>query len=223
MTYALSSTSGLSTPMTAQSYCLTGGAGFSTYVLGAYVHSRGGRLISVDNSAAHCAVATAWTQCFEESVSVVLSDSIAWLSSFEQPIDVLFLDSLDTESAESADHGLCEIKAAYSRLHAPPGARKAKRKLSRAGRAAIIAATKKGGLKRAEAAKATSRTTTKSAPAKTEKKVTDTIAVRKAAPRKPAPVKKAVKAPGRKAAKKSESTAQPTAAAPTSTTENLVQ
>jgi hypothetical protein len=106
---------------------------------------------------------------------------------------------------------------------APPGTRKAKRKLSRAGRAAIIAATKKGGLKRAEAAKATSRTTTKSAPAKTAKKVTDTIAVRKAAPRKPAPVKKAVKAPGRKAAKKSESTAQPTAAAPTSTTENLVQ
>jgi|ERR1039458_3924579 6-phosphogluconate dehydrogenase len=65
-----------------------------------------------------------------------------------------------------------------------PEAPKAKRRLSKAGRAAIMAATKKRwALKRAEAAKAMSQRTAKSAPAKAAKKAAAVVAVRKAAPR----------------------------------------
>ncbi len=93
------------------------GAGFSTYVFGYYLRQRGGRLTSIDHNAAHCAFARAWTACFGDTVEVVQADSVAWLREGAEPIDVLYLDSLDTESPNSAEHGLAEIEAAYRRLH----------------------------------------------------------------------------------------------------------
>jgi hypothetical protein len=92
------------------------GAGFSTYILGAYLHKRGGRLISVDNDETHCAFARAWTACFGDAVSVVRSDSVDWLSLNREPIDVLYLDSIDTDLPGAAEHGLKEVEAAYPQL-----------------------------------------------------------------------------------------------------------
>jgi hypothetical protein len=94
------------------------GAGFSTYVFGAYLQHRGGRLTSIDNDPQHCAFARHWTRCFGETVEVCLSDSVAWLRSGTEPIDLLYLDSLDADQARCAEHGLAEIEAAYRRLHA---------------------------------------------------------------------------------------------------------
>jgi Methyltransferase domain/Glycosyltransferase family 9 (heptosyltransferase) len=92
------------------------GAGFSTYVLGAYLQHRGGHLTSVDNDANHCAFAQHWTRCFGAAVDVCVADSVAWLKGGSEPINLLYLDSLDTDQARCAEHGLAEIQAAYPRL-----------------------------------------------------------------------------------------------------------
>ena len=92
------------------------GAGFSTYVFGAYLRHRDGHLTSIDNDAAHCAFAREWTRCFGTTVEVCLSDSVAWLKAGSEAIDLLYLDSLDADQASCAEHGLAEIQAAYSRL-----------------------------------------------------------------------------------------------------------
>jgi hypothetical protein len=81
------------------------GAGFSTYVFGAYLQHCNGHLTSVDNDANHCAFAR---QC--------VADSVAWLKGGNEPIDLLYLDSLDADEARCAEHGLAEIQAAYPRL-----------------------------------------------------------------------------------------------------------
>jgi Methyltransferase domain len=92
------------------------GAGFSTYLFGAYLEPRGGHLTSIDNNPSHCAFARQWTRCFGNTVEVCNADSIAWLGAGDEPIDVLYLDSLDTDQARCAEHGLAEIEAAYPRL-----------------------------------------------------------------------------------------------------------
>ena len=107
---------------------------------------------------------------------------------------------------------------------ATPEPSKPKRKLSAAGRKAIIAATKKRwALKRAEAAKAQRRTAKKAAKKKAARKKS---ATKKSATKKAATKKAAVKAPPAKAAKKrapvkksaaKKSAATKTAPAPTQT------
>ena len=92
------------------------GAGFSTYVFGAYLHIRGGHLASVDNDAPHCAFARQWTRCFGDSVNVHLADSVAWLRDRNEPVDLLYLDSLDIGQPRCAEHGLAELQAAYPLL-----------------------------------------------------------------------------------------------------------
>ena len=92
------------------------GAGFSTYVFGAYLQRRGGRLMSVDNDPNHCAFARQWTRCFGNAVEVCLADSVAHLKGGSEPIDLLYLDSLDADQTRCAEHGLAEIQAAYPRL-----------------------------------------------------------------------------------------------------------
>jgi Methyltransferase domain/Glycosyltransferase family 9 (heptosyltransferase) len=94
------------------------GAGFSTYVLGCYLHKNGGRLISIDNTVEHCAFATEWTKCFGCNVEIVQSDSIGWLRDNAQTIDVLYLDSLDLSVPSAAHHCLGEVQAAFHCLHA---------------------------------------------------------------------------------------------------------
>lgn len=92
------------------------GAGFSTYVFGAYLQPRGGHLVSVDNDPGHCAFARQWTRCFGDTVQVCTADSVAWLKSSRERIDLLYLDSLDADHPRAGEHGLAEIEAAYSRL-----------------------------------------------------------------------------------------------------------
>jgi hypothetical protein len=93
------------------------GAGFFTYLAGAYLHRRGGRLHSIDVSASNCAFAREWTAVFADTVSIHQSDSLTFLANFEQRIDVLYLDSLDTTEPGHAEHALHELQTAWPRLH----------------------------------------------------------------------------------------------------------
>lgn len=94
-----------------------GGAGFFTYLMGAYLARRGGTLHSVDLSAESCAFAREWTRVFGEAVNIHQQDSIAFLRRFADPIDVLYLDSLDTTEPRHAAHALQETKVALPKLH----------------------------------------------------------------------------------------------------------
>ncbi len=94
-----------------------GGAGFFTYLAGAYVFRAGGVVHSVDIDAAKCEFARTWCSPFGDSVRVHASDSITFLGTFPDPIDVLYLDSLDTYEPGHAEHALSETQAAMPRLH----------------------------------------------------------------------------------------------------------
>jgi hypothetical protein len=93
------------------------GAGFSTYLFGAYLRNVGGKLHSVDLSGEHCRFAREWTAVFGETVEVTQADSVSFLRSFARPIDVLYLDSLDTTEPRHAEHCLAELQAALPKLH----------------------------------------------------------------------------------------------------------
>jgi hypothetical protein len=93
------------------------GAGFFTYLAGAFLSRRGGTLHSVDLHPGPCAFAREWTAVFGDTVRVVQADSVAFLSGFDRPIDVLYLDSLDTTEPGHAEHALRELEAALPRLH----------------------------------------------------------------------------------------------------------
>jgi hypothetical protein len=93
------------------------GAGLFTYLAGAYLARRGGRLFSVDISEQNCRFSHAWTGVFGETVAVIHQDSIEFLRQFQQPIDVLYLDSLDATEPGHAEHALREVRAAAANLH----------------------------------------------------------------------------------------------------------
>lgn len=93
------------------------GAGFFTYLAGAYLHHAGGVLHSVDLSEEHCRFARRWSEPFGNTVKIHCQDSVAFLRGFSDPIDVLYLDSLDTYQAGHAEHALRELQAALPNLH----------------------------------------------------------------------------------------------------------
>ena len=93
------------------------GAGFSTYLFGAYAAARGGRLDSVDTNEEHCAFARRWTRIFGTCVGIHGDDSLKYLRERREPIDLLYLDSWDTYVAGYAEHGIKEIQAAEKLLH----------------------------------------------------------------------------------------------------------
>lgn len=93
------------------------GAGFFTYLAGAFLARFGGHLDSVDIDATKCAFAREWTGVFGEHVTVHQQDSIQFLQSFTNRIDVLYLDSLDTTEPGHAEHCVREFDAAQQRLH----------------------------------------------------------------------------------------------------------
>jgi len=93
------------------------GAGFFTYLAGAYVSHRGGKLHSVDLSPATCDFARTWTAVFGNAVSVHTQNSLTFLESFREPIDLLYLDSLDTTEPGHSEHAERELCAAMPRLH----------------------------------------------------------------------------------------------------------
>ncbi len=93
------------------------GAGFSSYLLGAFAVVKEGRLESVDITPANCAFAQKWTRIFN-STEIKCQDSVAYLRERQKPVDLLFLDSWDTYVAGFAEHGLREIQEAEHLLHA---------------------------------------------------------------------------------------------------------
>ena len=94
-----------------------GGAGFFTYLAGAFVQRHGGELHSVDLSRENVAFARTWTGIFGDQVSIHQGDSVAFLRSNTDPIDVLYLDSLDTTEPHHTAHCQRELEAALPRLH----------------------------------------------------------------------------------------------------------
>ena len=93
------------------------GAGFFTYLAGAYLHRVGGHLHAVDITPQHCEFARTWTKVFGRTVEVHQLDSVKFLRDFEGAIDVLYLDSLDTTEPNHAQHAFQEIEAAIPKLH----------------------------------------------------------------------------------------------------------
>ncbi len=93
------------------------GAGFSTYLLGAFLSRHGGRLHSVDLNEDNCNFARTWTEIFGSAVTIHSQDSVAFLGRFPGPIDVLYLDSRDTTEPGHAEHAQRELDAAMPRLH----------------------------------------------------------------------------------------------------------
>lgn len=93
------------------------GAGFFTYLAGAYLFHCGGKLHSVDLSPTNCDFARTWTSVFGDAVAVHTADSIKFLEKLTGPIDVLYLDSLDTTEPGHAEHAERELAAAKPRLH----------------------------------------------------------------------------------------------------------
>ena len=94
-----------------------GGAGFFTYLAGAFVQRHGGKLHSVDLSRENVAFARTWTGIFGDQVTIHQGDSVAFLRNHTDPIDVLYLDSLDTTEPHHAAHCQQELEAALPRLH----------------------------------------------------------------------------------------------------------
>lgn len=94
------------------------GAGFSTYLFGAYASSVAGKLDSVDHGETNCAFARKWTQIFGGNVDVHCDDSLRYLGQRIEEIDLLYLDSCDTNVPGHAEHGLKEIQTAERLLHA---------------------------------------------------------------------------------------------------------
>jgi ADP-heptose:LPS heptosyltransferase len=94
-----------------------GGAGFFTYLAGAYLARKGGCLHSVDLSPQHCDFARRWTEVFGDQVTVHCQDSVGFLQAFPDRIDALYVDSLDTYEVGHAEHALREVQAALPRLH----------------------------------------------------------------------------------------------------------
>jgi ADP-heptose:LPS heptosyltransferase len=108
-------------PLIVETGCIRGeedwrGAGYSTYLFGAYLQRTGGQLISVDINKAYCEFARKMTDEIN-CASVRCEDSVSFLNNFNQPIDVLLLDSLDTEHPNSHQHALAEAQAALKNLH----------------------------------------------------------------------------------------------------------
>ena len=93
------------------------GAGYFTYLAGAYLSRHGGKLHSVDLLPENCEFARTATQAFGDTVTIHAHDSVAFLESFSEPIDVLYLDSLDTDEPGHAEHAERELAAAWPKLH----------------------------------------------------------------------------------------------------------
>ena len=93
-----------------------GGAGFFTYLMGAYLMHRGGQLDSVDIGPENCRFAEVWTNVFGDCVRIHCQDSLTFLRQYTASVDVLYVDSLDTTEPNHAEHALLEVQAIQHRL-----------------------------------------------------------------------------------------------------------
>jgi hypothetical protein len=72
------------------------GAGMSTSIFAEYIHRYGGKLITVDTSTSHLAMAKKCAQRWSNiDVTFENSDSVTFLASYNGPCDLLYLDSFD--------------------------------------------------------------------------------------------------------------------------------
>jgi Glycosyltransferase family 9 (heptosyltransferase) len=108
-------------PIFVETGCIRGiedwrGAGFGTYLMGAFTHRYGGEVISVDIDEENCRFAEDMTSEMN-TVTIENSDSISFLVEFGRSIDVLVLDSMDTEIPGYQEHALNEIVTGMKWLH----------------------------------------------------------------------------------------------------------
>ena len=94
------------------------GAGFSTYLFGAAVERRGGRLHSIELSPENAAFAKLWTRDFGSAVIVHTQHSHEFLRSWKGPIDVFLSDSADTGTDGYQETCLIECQLAAPHIRA---------------------------------------------------------------------------------------------------------
>ena len=93
------------------------GAGYSTFLFGAFLSRLSGRLDSIDVTPEHCRFAAARTAVFGDTVQVHQARGNEWLAANRERIDVLYLDSLDTTVPGHEASCLEEVQAALGQLH----------------------------------------------------------------------------------------------------------
>jgi len=91
-------------------------SGYTTYLLGSFVESYGGCLISVDPSKEKCATASRATREMS-SVRVVCDNPIPVIKRLDHNIDVLVLDGLGGEFSDPAEQTLLEVIVAVPKLN----------------------------------------------------------------------------------------------------------
>lgn len=103
----------------------TKGDGAGTFVFGKWAKENNANLFSVDineDAVKECKVEVK-QQELQDTVTVILDDSLNFLDTFEETVDFLYLDSYDyckvdtTIQEKSQEHHLKEFKAIESQLH----------------------------------------------------------------------------------------------------------
>lgn len=95
------------------------GGGMSTSVFAEYIHRYGGKLISVDITAANLTLAANCVQQWPNAdCSFVHSDSVAFLAKYEGPCDMLYLDSFDYPYGQLLNYygGTTDVVAAIEQV-----------------------------------------------------------------------------------------------------------
>ena len=117
---ALEFLNGRSSPTVVETGCIRAEddwtAGFSTYLLSAYLFRHGGLLHSVDMSQRNVEFARAWTANFAGVVRVHRSHSHDWLQAFEGPIDLFYTDSADVGNAGFEECCLREVELVLPKM-----------------------------------------------------------------------------------------------------------
>lgn len=88
------------------------GAGYSTYLFGAFVRAHGGKLVCYDNHESHLRTARMLCQPFADRVSFQAADSVEGLRTHPAAADLVYLDSLDVGHDGYREHCLAEAQAA---------------------------------------------------------------------------------------------------------------
>jgi len=94
-------------------------AGYSTYLVGYFLHHHGGELHSIDVDPNNVAFARAWTAAYGAAVRVHQAHSHEWLQGYAgPPIDLLYLDSADIGTPQYQECSSREAELALPHLAA---------------------------------------------------------------------------------------------------------
>jgi ADP-heptose:LPS heptosyltransferase len=108
-------------PLIAETGCIRAvedfSAGYSTYLVGFFLHNHGGKLISIDYDSTHVAFCKAWTGCYGQTVEIFQEHSHQWLKNYSGPaIDLLYLDSADVGTTGYQECARMEAELALPHL-----------------------------------------------------------------------------------------------------------